>query len=209
MADFKTHLAGGALSGLGVSLFGFYNFHIGILQAFSVFIMGTVGGVLPDLDSDTGKPLSILFGIMSVLVPSLLLIRMPDHGILSPEFLVTYFVCGYFVINNMVCGLIKKLTVHRGIMHSIPFSVLSAELAYLLFISSGRRFAAIVGISVFVGCAVHLLLDEWCSLSFKSGWKPRVKNSAGSALKIKSDNGFVTFLVYCIVAALAAVIYPI
>ncbi|MEA2039424.1 MAG: metal-dependent hydrolase, partial [Thermodesulfobacteriota bacterium] len=138
MADFKTHLSGGIVTGLGIATISFFTKELNITQVFSLFIMGTVGGILPDIDSDSGKPLSFLFGILSVLLPALLLTKINRHGGLSPEFLVSYFVIAYFIINRVICEIIKKLTVHRGIMHSIPFAVLSSEISYLLFISSGR-----------------------------------------------------------------------
>jgi hypothetical protein len=45
-----------------------------------------------------------------------------------------------------------------------------------------------IGISVFAGCMVHLILDELNSLSFKFGLIPVLINSSGTAFKFKSDN---------------------
>ena len=202
MAGFKTHLTGGIVSGTGMVAFSFFLFPLNIIQTCSVFIMGTLGGILPDLDSDTGKPLALLFGILSVLIPTFLLLKMDGFTKITPEFLVCYFVGGYVIINYLVCGLIKKITVHRGIMHSIPFSILSGEIGYLFFIPSGENIALMVGISVFAGCIVHLLLDEFNSFSFKLGFIPVVKNSFGTAFKLKSNNLLVTLFIYCLIIAL-------
>lgn len=206
MAEFKTHLTGGVVTGLGISTIGLISFDLSIIQAFSVFVMGSIGGILPDLDSDTGKPLTLLFGIMSVLIPALLLNKAVDSTSISPEFLVSYFVCCYFVINSLICELIKKMTVHRGIMHSIPFAVLSGEISYLLFVSSGRDIATIIGLSVFAGCLIHLILDELNSFSLKFGFIPKLKQSSGTALKMKSPIMWVNLLVYGLVVGTATAI---
>lgn len=55
MAAFKTHLSGGIVTGGGASIIGLLSFDLTIVQAFSVFVMGTIGGILPDLDSDSGR----------------------------------------------------------------------------------------------------------------------------------------------------------
>ena len=199
MAGFKTHLAGGVLTGAGASAISFLSFDLNIIQAFSVFVMGSLGGILPDLDSDSGKPLTLLFGTISVLLPALLLNRIVRQTSVSPEFLVSYFVCCYFLINSLICELVKKITVHRGIMHSVPFAVLSGEFSYLLFISSGHDMATIIGLSIFAGCLVHLILDELNSFSLKFGFIPILKHSSGTALKLRSANNLVTLLVYCLI----------
>jgi membrane-bound metal-dependent hydrolase YbcI (DUF457 family) len=196
MAEFKTHLTGGIVTGVGASLIGLISFDLNIIQVFSVLVMGCLGGILPDLDSDSGKPLTLLFGTISVLLPALLLNKAVNSTSISPEFLVSYFVCCYFVINSLICELIKKITVHRGIMHSIPFAVLSGEISYLLFASSGDNIATIIGLSVFAGCLVHLIIDELNSVSLKFGFIPMLKKSSGTAFKIKSSSGWVNLLVY-------------
>jgi membrane-bound metal-dependent hydrolase YbcI (DUF457 family) len=207
MAEFKTHLTGGIVTGIGVSAIGLLSFDLDIVQAFSVFIMGTLGGILPDLDSDSGKPLSLLVEIVSILFPALFLNKVVNVTLISPEFLVSYFVCSYFLINFPGCKLIKKITVHRGIMHSVPFAVLSGEISYLFFFSSGEEIALLIGVSTFLGCLVHLILDELNSFSLKFGFVPRRKKSSGTALKIKSSCLFVNFIVYSLIIGITAIIF--
>ncbi|OQY18683.1 MAG: hypothetical protein B6I36_06395 [Desulfobacteraceae bacterium 4572_35.1] len=93
MAEFKTHLTGGLLTGAGASILSLLSFDLNIVQAFSVFVMGSLGGMLPDLDSDSGKPLTLLFGTVSVLLPALLLNKIIGQITISPELLVGYFAC--------------------------------------------------------------------------------------------------------------------
>ena len=206
MAEFKTHLAGGVLTGVGASSASLLLLDLNITQAFAVLVMGSFGGILPDIDSDSGKPLALIFGTISVLIPALLLNKVVDSTSVSSEFLVSYFVGFYFVINSLFCELIKKMTVHRGIMHSIPFAILSGEVGYLLFISSGHTMAAIIGFTILAGCLVHLILDELNSISWKFGFVPWPKKSAGTALKLKSNYNLVNVFVYSLVIGSAATI---
>jgi len=198
MAGFKAHLAGGIASGTGISLIGFYLRGLSLTQAGAVFVVGSVGGLLPDLDSDTGKPLSFLFHLVSVLIPSVLLIKAIQIGGDSPEFLICYFTISYLFINYVVCSIIKKITVHRGMMHSIPFALVCGGIGYLLFLSSGKQVAIMAGTTVFSGCFVHLVLDELSSFKLKFGFIPIPKKSSGSAFKLKSESLGATLFIYLI-----------
>jgi hypothetical protein len=55
MASFITYLADGMLAGAGISLVGSPANALTLIQAAAVFIVGTFSGLLPDLDSDSGK----------------------------------------------------------------------------------------------------------------------------------------------------------
>lgn len=198
MSGFKVHLMGGMAAGTATSTF-FILTKPGMFdptQLAAVVVIGTIGGLLPDLDSDTGKPLSMLFGLISVILPVAFLESTSKHFELTPEFLITYFAVSYFLINYTVCEVIKRITIHRGIMHSIPFALLCAEAAFLIFITSGKNMATAAAVSVFAGCITHLVLDELHSIVWKFGCIPVIKNSIGSALKFKSNSLPITVFIY-------------
>lgn len=196
MADFKTHMIGGVIVGSGFATISFISFEMNIVQSFAVFTMGLLGGILPDLDSDSGKPLALISGMLSVLLPALLLSQISSENSLSPEFLISYFTFCYLVINYIICELIKKMTIHRGIMHSIPFSFLCAEIAYLLFYSSGQSMTTMAALAIFSGCIIHLVLDELNAFYFKFGFIPMLNKSSGTALKLYSKDFFPNFVIF-------------
>ena len=198
MAGFKAHLAGGIASGAGISLIGFFLRGLSLTQAGSIFVVGCVGGLLPDLDSDTGKPLAFLSQLISILIPSILFSGAAQLGGNSPEFLICYFTISYLFINYVVCSIIKRITIHRGMLHSIPFALVCGGIAYLLFISSGKQVAIMAGTAVFLGCFVHLMLDELSSFKLKLGFIPFLKKSSGSAFKFKSPSMLITLFTYLI-----------
>ncbi|BHH84448.1 metal-dependent hydrolase [Desulforhopalus sp. 52FAK] len=200
MAGFNTHVAGGLVVGAISAAVALEVYHFDIIPTIAVGIMGTIGGLLPDLDSDSGKPLALIFGAMSILIPALLLEKLPIAKHFSPEFLVSYFVISFLFINIFICNIIKKLTRHRGIFHSLPFAVLSGELGYLLFLPSGHNLAMLVAVSLFCGSLMHLVLDELNSLSFRYFIIPSFKSSFGTAIKLKSDSLLATATIYGLVA---------
>ena len=170
------------------------------VQLAALFFMGILGSLLPDLDSDTGKPLSILFHLLSFIVPlGMFKFAVRYHGP-SLEFLICYFTVSWLIINFPVCGIIKKLTIHRGIMHSIPFVMLCGAWAGILFLPSGAAMAMAAASAVFTGGMVHLVMDELHSLNWSSGLIPRTNKATGTALKLFAPSFAATFIVYGLLA---------
>lgn len=207
MAGFRAHLAGGMVSGGAVSLVGFSLKGLSLTQAGAIFVVGSVGGLLPDLDSDTGKPLTFLSQLLSILIPSMLFGKASQLGGDSPEFLICYFSLFYLFINYVVCSIVKRITIHRGMMHSIPFAFLCGGIGYLLFTSSGAKAALMGGIAVFLGYFSHLVLDELSSFKLRFGLIPILKNSTGTALKFTSPSILTTFFTYLALALVFMIVF--
>lgn len=244
MSGFKTHLYGGIAAGAATSACFMLKEHsmFNATQLAGIFLTGTIGGLLPDLDSDSSRPFSILFTLLSMVVPVLFfkeiaagwlyitpviepfftyfskfqpfklnflpypfspfptkLTPFPDIQHIKPEFIITYFALSYFLIRYLLCEIVKKITSHRGIMHSIPFALLCAEAGFFIFIPSGIAMATAVGISVFAGFITHLVLDELNSIALRRGFIPKFKTSWGSALKLKSGSTVANLIVYFLV----------
>lgn len=253
MSGFKTHLYSGVAVSAATSAFFMFKYPSTFtpIQLSGIFLTGTIGGLLPDLDSDTSRPFSMLFTFLSMILPilffkeigniwlyiipyieivfsvvtkcfsSILTIlnsyfdllpnqfnllpaklgTFPTFEELTPEFIITYFVFSYILIRYALCGVIKRITIHRGIMHSIPFALLCAEIGFIIFIPSGKIMALAVAISILLGFFTHLVLDEANSITFKHGIVPKLKKSAGTALKFSSRSKFITLLIYLFVVA--------
>ncbi len=206
MAGFKTHLLWAIGGGCALAAIGVSKGHIDPKEAGAVVILGTMGGLLPDLDSDTGKPLELLFQLLGVLIPMSIYLLLKPHlgGDIAVMLLVVTL--GYLAVQYLLCPLIKKLTVHRGIMHSIPFAVLCGQIAFLLFSAVPRLTAIYYAIAVFSGCMIHLVLDEFYSISFK-GIVPRFNRASGSALAFYSSSAGATLVVYLLLIITSYVIF--
>jgi len=63
------------------------------------------------------------------------------------------------------------------------------------------------GTAVFLGCLVHLVLDELSSFKLKFGFIPIPKKSSGTAFKLKSESLGATLFIYLILAAVGIVAF--
>jgi len=115
MSGFKAHLTGSIVTASATST-AFMMFDpngLSTIQFFAIFVLGSIGGLLPDIDSNTGKPLTILSGMLSVLIPVFFIEKAASYHKLTPEFLVCYFVVSYIFINYFVCEIIKHTIQHN------------------------------------------------------------------------------------------------
>jgi len=192
MANFKTHITvAAALSGCLATGF----LEVGIATPKDVwlyFALGTLGGILPDIDADNSIPGRILFSFFAMVLAFLTLFsRANIYSImeLSILWMVTYVVVRYIIFQ-----MFARLTVHRGIFHSILAAVffyfLITDISYYLF-SLNALNAWVAGLFVFIGYLIHLILDEMYSVDLIG---TKIKKSFGTALKIISTNMKATSL---------------
>ncbi len=92
-------------------------------------------------------------------------------------------------------------------MHSIPFAVLCGEIGYLLFVNSGTSMAIFAGGAVFLGCIIHLILDELNSITVKYFIIPVIKRSSGSAFKLWSGSSLPNLIIYFLIISCSVVIF--
>lgn len=184
MADFKTHITGSTLVGIGVGLAGYsYGFHVQ-----SCLLAGglcSVAGILPDLDSDSGVPYRESVAFISAFVPMLLIDRFQSLGWTRETIVLA---CGllYILIRFGVANLFRHYTVHRGMWHSIPAAASVGLLTFLITDHQHLDLRLFWTIAAVAGFVTHLLLDELYSVDFRG---VRLKKSFGTALKFWSTRG--------------------
>lgn len=166
-----------------------------------MLFVGIVGGLLPDIDSDSSKPLTILFEILSITLPLVALIALfAPMPILKT--ILAWLLLGLF-LRLTLFKLFLRFTRHRGIFHSVAMAVLVGEVAALVLhklFGVGMRLSAIYGFMLFFGYMIHLILDEIYSINALG---LRMKRSFGSALKLYDrDNPIGTLIVYVLIALL-------
>jgi hypothetical protein len=207
MASYRGHLMfssvlGAAYGGMGAGLWE--------LDWGPVFLgagLTTVGGLLPDLDSDSGVPVRELFGLAAVVVPVLLFNRVQQvrlNGVpLTNEQILVVLGGIYLCIRFVLSGIFKRITVHRGMYHSIPAMLIAGLVVFLAYENSEpnlhTRFYLAGG--VMLGFLSHLVLDELYSVNFM-GVAVRLNKYAGSALKFRSPSVTATGLTYVILGSL-------
>ena len=179
MAGFKTHITTSSLLGVGYTGAGLY---LG-LPVDSALIAGGlcgIGGMLPDIDSDSGIPFRESMGFAAAIVPMLLLDRLQKLG-LNYEQLVLATGAMYLFVRFGVSRLLANYTVHRGMFHSLPAAAIFTGVAFLLSGTSDLQLRYFKAGGVLLGVMSHLMLDEFYSIDFR---RLRLKKSFGTAIKL-------------------------
>ena len=205
MAGFRTHIT---VSGVcGVVYGGAAVQPLGFTPDAAVLAAGltTAGGMLPDLDSDSGVPVREMFGLAAVVGPLLLLPRLV-HLDLSRETILATLLFGYVLIRYVAANLFKRFTVHRGMYHSLPAMLIAGLCVYLAYQSPDRNVRLLLAGGVMLGFLSHLVLDEIYSVDFR-GVRIKLKSSAGSALKLASTSLPATTACYLILGGLLYLAY--
>src|SRR5262245_3684730 len=166
----------------------------------------TLGGLLPDLDSDSGVPVREMFGLLAAAVPILLFRRLQHMGFPLEEILVILAAL-YLLIRYGGAAIFKRITVHRGMFHSIPAMFIAGLVVYLLDRGPTPNMEQLLervylAGGVMIGFLSHLVLDEVYAVDFM-GLRVKLNKYAGSAIKFWSSSLLATATTYLILAALA------
>jgi hypothetical protein len=199
MASYPVHLSVSTVLGAAYGAAAAWHWHIDWGPAFLGAGLTAMGGVLPDLDSDSGVPVRELFGLASAIVPCLLFPRLTAAGFTIEQTIVILAVV-FLVIRYGVSEVFKHFTVHRGMFHSIPALLIAGLLTFLLYHSDRQWVRYYLAGGVMLGFLSHLVLDEIYSVDFMG---VKVKKSAGTALKLASPSWSATASTYLFLAGLA------
>lgn len=184
MANFKTHLITAAGISGAAAFVGAQAGLASFAEAPALLVLGTLGGLLPDIDSDHSTPIKIGFTLLAF---SLAFVAMFAFlGRFSELHLVGIWLGVFLGVRYAVLELFARFTVHRGAFHSLLaatfFGLGAVCLSWHVFESS-RLSAWLHGVFVALGYSVHLLLDELFSVDLLNR---RLKRSFGTAFKVVS-----------------------
>jgi hypothetical protein len=224
MAMFRGHITTSGTLGIGVGAFGAYYLHYDWGTACLAGGLTAIGGMLPDLDSDSGIPAREMFGLAAVFVPLLLVHRLQSFQ-LTPEQLLVVLAAIYFGVRYGVSEVFRRVTVHRGMFHSVPAMIIAGLAVFLMYhgpapaasMSSASASLAVMpghpaiddelrkrlyfAVGTMIGFLSHLLLDELFAVDLMGGI-PKLNQFAGTALKLKSDSWSATLFTYAILCTL-------
>jgi membrane-bound metal-dependent hydrolase YbcI (DUF457 family) len=206
MADFNAHISAGLIVGYaGGAMAAINGWTTAHLTPFMIFAASGVGSFLPDLDCDSGKPLELVFGILSVLGGSLSFLYLLNSRNAPWPYWVAIPPIVALLIRYGVSHVFQKFTTHRGIFHSIPmlliFVLLCAMALRRLQWTQADAFAISMGLGG--GFLSHLLLDELCSVFDLSTFSFQPKRSLGTALCFTGLTVQTTLAAYALLVGLA------
>lgn len=182
MANFNTHItvaavASGLLSTLCLQV-GF----IGTSDALLLTLAGTIGGILPDVDLQRSYPSRIIFSLIGMIVAFLWVFSTKNELAIVELWVIGLII--YATIRYPIWMIFHKFTKHRGAFHSViaafAFAFFSTAISFN-FYDKTAFVSWLIGLLVFYGFIIHLVLDELYSVDFTNR---RIKRSFGTAMKI-------------------------
>ncbi len=203
MANYENHLKWGIISavvvGLGVGWMGLsYPKYLPLVIA-----TAAIASLAPDVDSNSSRPLQIIFQGAAFVIPPILIWRIrilhttPEIAILS------WLVMGAIVLYPMK-WVFKKFTIHRGVFHSIPAAIIFGLICFLIARNEGmgRKLQLGLAIAGFSGYMTHLILDELWAVDF-NGKKLKMKKSFGTAICLTSPGIWNNVALYFTLVAIS------
>jgi membrane-bound metal-dependent hydrolase YbcI (DUF457 family) len=163
-------------------------------------LLCALGGMLPDLDSDSGRPVQEIFGLTAAIMPLLLIQRLREFNLTREGIILAMAGC-YFAMRIVAPKILAYLTVHRGMFHSIPAAVIAAEIVFLSHKSEDGNGPLKLGLGILIGFLSHLLMDELWSVNI-DGLAITLNKAAGSAFKLFSQSLPATLCCWTILGAL-------
>lgn len=208
MANFNTHLNVAALVTGAASASLVAAGHINLDIAVWLCFLGTLGGLLPDIDSDNSTSLDTIFNLFAFAIILVIMRYLTNSGFSDLGFIkvIAIPMLIYGFMKYVLRTIFERLTVHRGSCHSLLFLAFSGLVTTQLMdiaTNHGDVVAWLSGGFVFLGGLVHLLLDEIYSVDLRN---ITIKRSFGSALKlIDLDSKLLAFIMLLACIALGLI----
>jgi len=184
MANFNTHFTVAATVSAAAS---------GTLLAMKVvtpeqgviaFILGVLGGLLPDVDSAHSTAIKVGFNVLSLLMTIFLIFtKSSTYSVLEMLLMSTVVFAG---IRYCLLEIFRKFSKHRGMFHSVPVALgwgIAVAILMDMFFGLSSLISWVYGFMVSFGYLIHLTLDETYSVDLGNR---RIKRSFGTALKFYS-----------------------
>nr|WP_233579115.1 metal-dependent hydrolase [Tautonia sociabilis] len=200
MGNFRQHV--GFASFLGI----FFAWGAGVVTGLHwlygsvAALLTTVGGLLPDLDSDSSVQLRGFSGLLGILAAVAVWQGIDDTEAVVPfELHLWAAILTYVLVRHGLRRSLARLTVHRGMNHSLPTAGIWGAITYLGYPSDSHPIRLLMAAAVTLGFLSHLVLDEWCSVDLAGR---RVNRAFGTALKFTSKSVGATIVTYVLLALL-------
>lgn len=186
MAGFKVHITTSSLCGVAYGLAGVFILEREWTHATVAAALTAIGGMLPDLDSDSGIPVRELFSFAGAVIPLILLKKLLRWG-LETEHVLVIAILAFLFVRYGLSRLFKRVTVHRGMFHSIPAMVLAGLAIFHMYDHIDPNLRYYMAGGIMIGFLSHLVLDEIYAVDLM-GYTIKLNQFAGSALKFFSPS---------------------
>jgi len=207
MANFNTHftVAAGASAVVSATLLSMEV--VTPEQAVIAFGLGTLGGLLPDVDSAHSTSIKVGFNVLSLLMTIMLIfVKSSSYSLIEMAIVASLVFVG---IRYAFLEFFRKISKHRGMFHSVPVALIWGIVVASMcqwFFDLNSLVSWVYGFMITWGYLVHLILDETYSVDLGNR---RMKRSLGTAFKfgmLKTKNQKIqTALVYVAIPLLLVI----
>ena len=201
VGNYRQHLGFATAFGVIYAVAAYVVVGIHLLYGAVALFLTTMSGLLPDLDSDSGVEMKSFTGVLGVLA-AVTVWDKADRLEPRPSFEMHLLlvVLAYTFVRHGLRRVVARLTVHRGISHSVPMCLVWGIATYLYYPSTAHPIRLLMATAVTTGFMSHLLLDEICSVDLQGA---RVNKAFGTAIKFWAPSPWSTLAVYGLLAYLA------
>ncbi|MCX7098893.1 MAG: metal-dependent hydrolase [Methylococcales bacterium] len=206
MANFNTHVTIATVASTSAALLAAKAHLITNADMAWLIFLGTLGGMLPDIDASNSRPVKLLFTLLALMGAGVTLQVFKDNN--DAYELMLIIVGTYVLIRHGMFALFNRLTVHRGVFHSLLAALFFAFFMACVsfhFLHWNALHAWLNGIFTAIGFIVHLLLDEIFSVDLLNA---RMKKSFGTALKLCSYDNLIASILMAICTLLLYWVAP-
>jgi len=170
-----------------------------------VALLGSVfcylGSIMPDLDSESGRPIKEISAMVGSIAGVGAVIFVLDVTVDPVRITLAFFV-GYLVTRFGLIYFISKVSKHRGMFHSVSAAIIYGLLIMAAYKATGFGTFWTLGTIGAIGYITHLSVDEHYSAG---------KKSAGTAFKLYStrNKGLVVLVIVvkvCLVLYIADIV---
>ncbi len=165
-------------------------------------IIFIIASSLPNIDNSESPSCQELCSFFPAIITVITLYQLAPNlihkkvVILSLIVVLTYAVSRWFFVK-----ILTKYTVHRGMIHSIPSSIIVFELTFLLFWDTPLTYRLYLAVAAFSGFFSHLLMDAYGNSNIigKAMGKPK---AVQPVLKLAGNSKWATIIAYLLCISL-------
>ncbi|HQH29084.1 MAG TPA: metal-dependent hydrolase, partial [Oligoflexia bacterium] len=161
MAAQQSHMSFSFFLAILYAIFGFFFLALSPEALLLASVVVVIAGLLPNVDGGQDGAAKEFAGLLAAVLPLLILQSFPSLQSGGVARMALVVVCAYLISRVFVVRFLQTCTVRRGIVHSIPAAIITAEIVYLVFYDLPKGQRAYLFFAALLGFLSHLLLDAY------------------------------------------------
>lgn len=206
MANFATHIGAGTVVAGALATFTLAADVVAPENLVAVTMAGVLGSVLPDIDLRDSRPSRLMFAGLAVFFSFAVLFNVAAKYSIAEMLIV--WIGTLVLVRYGLHAIFHRLSVHRGIWHSLlagVFSSVATAVVYYHVLGRHEGVAWLAAGFMMAGFLTHLILDEMYSVDVMD---IRIKASFGTALKLVDTANWKATTAMAAATAMALYVAP-